>query len=79
MAFSDGSTGAAELTLRSRKIRRSPFLVLAAGLLLFAAAIGVCLLAMRPATLRIASAISIGKTQEPKRSTTAGARIAGGK
>src|ERR1700744_931602 len=54
MAFSDGSTGAGELTLRSRKIKRSPFLVLAAGLLLFAAAIGVCLLAMRPATLRIA-------------------------
>src|ERR1700744_6139681 len=54
MAFTDGSTGAGELTLRSRKIKRSPFLVLAAGLLLFAAVIGVCLLAMRPATLRIA-------------------------
>ncbi|HEY3794773.1 MAG TPA: ABC transporter substrate-binding protein, partial [Bradyrhizobium sp.] len=54
MAFSDGSTGAGELALRGRKIKRSPFLVLAAGLLLFAAIAGVFLLVMRPATLRIA-------------------------
>jgi TRAP transporter TAXI family solute receptor len=54
MAFSDGSTGAGELALRSRKIKRSPFLVLAAGLLLFAAVVGGFLLVMRPATLRIA-------------------------
>ena len=49
MAFSDGSTGAGELALRSRKIKRSPFLVLAAGLLLFAAVVGGFLLVMRPA------------------------------
>ena len=54
MSFSDGSTGAGELALRSRKIKRSPFLVLAAGLLLFAAIVGGGLLVMRPATLRIA-------------------------
>ena len=54
MTFSDASTGAGELALQSRKIKRSPFLVLAAGLLLFAAIVGGFLLAMRPATLRIA-------------------------
>jgi TRAP transporter TAXI family solute receptor len=54
MSFSDGSTGPGELALRSRKIKRSPFLVLAAGLLLFAAIVGGGLLAVRPATLRIA-------------------------
>src|ERR1700743_3303225 len=53
MSFSDGSTGAGELALRSRKIKRSPFLVLAAGLLLFAAIVGVSLLLLRPSTLRI--------------------------
>jgi TRAP transporter TAXI family solute receptor len=54
MSFSNGSTGAGELALRSRKIKRSPFLVLAAGLLLFAAVVSGFLLALRPATLRIA-------------------------
>src|SRR6202012_2351546 len=54
MSFSDDSTGAGELALRSRKIKRSPFLVLAAGLLLFAAVVAGGLLLLRPATLRIA-------------------------
>jgi TRAP transporter TAXI family solute receptor len=54
MSISDGSAGPGELALRSRKIKRSPFLVLAAGLLLFAAIVGGGLLAVRPATLRIA-------------------------
>jgi TRAP transporter TAXI family solute receptor len=54
MSSTDGSTGAGELALRTRKIKRSPFLVLAAGLLLFAAVVGGFLLALRPATLRIA-------------------------
>jgi TRAP transporter TAXI family solute receptor len=54
MSITDGPNGAAELALRSRNIRRSPFLVLAAGLLLFAAIVGAFLLAVRPATLRIA-------------------------
>jgi len=54
MSFSDSSTGPGELALRTRKIKRSPFLVLAAGLLLFAAVVGGFLLALRPATLRIA-------------------------
>ena len=54
MTFSDAPTGAGELALQSRKIKRSPFLVLAAGLLLFAAIAAGFLLALRPATLRIA-------------------------
>jgi TRAP transporter TAXI family solute receptor len=62
MSSSDGSTGAADLSLgsslgssrRSQKIKTSPFLVLAAGLLMFAAAIGGYLLITRPTTLRIA-------------------------
>jgi TRAP transporter TAXI family solute receptor len=54
MSITDGPNGAAELALRSRNIRRSPFLVLAAGLLLFAAIVGAFLLAVRPTTLRIA-------------------------
>jgi TRAP transporter TAXI family solute receptor len=52
--MSDGSTGAGELALRSRKISRSPFLVLAAGLMMFAAIVGISLLIVRPTTLRIA-------------------------
>ena len=58
MSSSDGSTGAADLSLgssrRGPRIKTSPFLVLAAGLLLFAAAIGGYLLITRPTTLRIA-------------------------
>ncbi|HEY3680613.1 MAG TPA: TAXI family TRAP transporter solute-binding subunit [Bradyrhizobium sp.] len=54
MSLTDGPNGAAEITFRSRKIRRSPFLVLAAGLLLFAAIAGAFLLLLRPASLRIA-------------------------
>jgi TRAP transporter TAXI family solute receptor len=54
MSLTDGSTGAGELALRSRKLKRSPFLVLAAGLMLFAVIVGVSLLALRPTTLRIA-------------------------
>jgi TRAP transporter TAXI family solute receptor len=46
-------TGAGDLS-RGRKNRSSPFLVLAAGLLIFAAAVGIALLMMRPTTLRIA-------------------------
>jgi TRAP transporter TAXI family solute receptor len=53
MSSSDGLTGAGDLS-RGRKNRSSPFLVLAAGLLVFAAAIGIALLMMRPTTLRIA-------------------------
>jgi TRAP transporter TAXI family solute receptor len=62
MSSSDGSTGAADLSVgsslgisrRSLKMKTSPFLVLAAGLLVFAAAIGGYLLITRPTTLRIA-------------------------
>jgi TRAP transporter TAXI family solute receptor len=54
MSLTDGSNGAGELALRSRKLKRSPFLVLAAGLMLFAVIVGVSLLALRPTTLRIA-------------------------
>jgi TRAP transporter TAXI family solute receptor len=58
MSSSDGSTGAGDLSLgssrRSPNRKTSPFLVLAAGLLIFAAAIGGYLLITRPTTLRIA-------------------------
>ena len=51
MSSSDGSTGAGDLSLRSRTRKASPFLVLAAGLLMFAAVVGAYLLIMRPTTL----------------------------
>jgi TRAP transporter TAXI family solute receptor len=54
MTSSDGSTGAADLSLRSRTRKTSPFLVLAAGLLIFAAVICGYLVITRPTTLRIA-------------------------
>jgi TRAP transporter TAXI family solute receptor len=54
MSSSDGLTGAGAPLLRSRKKRNSPFLVLAAGLLMFAAVVGASLLILRPTTLRIA-------------------------
>ncbi|SDT34923.1 TAXI family TRAP transporter solute-binding subunit [Bradyrhizobium canariense] len=54
MSSSDDLTGAGDLSRGGRKNRSSPFLVLAAGLLVFAAAIGIALLVMRPTTLRIA-------------------------
>jgi TRAP transporter TAXI family solute receptor len=54
MPSSDGSTGAADLSAPSRRRRIAPLLVLAAGLLLFAAMIGTVFLLLRPATLRIA-------------------------
>ncbi len=54
MSSSDGSTGAAELSLRNRTRKTSPYLVLAAGLLVFAAVIGGYLALTRPTTLRIA-------------------------
>jgi TRAP-type uncharacterized transport system substrate-binding protein len=54
MSSSDGLTGAGAPSLRSRKKRNSPFLVLAAGLLVFAAVVGASLLILRPTTLRIA-------------------------
>src|SRR6202011_320291 len=51
MSSLDGSPGSA--TLRSRR-KGSPFLVLAAGLLFFAAAVGAAFIMLRPTTLRIA-------------------------
>ena len=54
MSSSDGSTGAADLSFRSRTRKTSPFLVLAAGLLIFAAVICGYLAITRPTTLRIA-------------------------
>ena len=54
MSSSDGLTGAADLQIRTRKKRHSPFLVLAAGLLMFAALVGASFLLLRPTTLRIA-------------------------
>ena len=52
MSSSDGETGAGEP--RSRRNKGSPLLVLAAGLLMFAAIVGATFLLLRPTTLRIA-------------------------
>ena len=52
MSSSDGSTGESEL--RGRRNKGSPLLVLAAGLLVFAAIVGTAFILLRPTTLRIA-------------------------
>jgi len=52
MSSSDGVTGGNES--RGRRTRGSPFLALAAGLLLFAAVVGATFILLRPTTLRIA-------------------------
>jgi TRAP transporter TAXI family solute receptor len=54
MSSLDGSSGSADLARRGRKRKGSPFLALAAGLLFFAAAVGVAFIMLRPTTLRIA-------------------------
>ena len=54
MSSSDGSTGAADLSAPDRARKSAPLLVLAAGLLLFAAMVGTAFLLLRPTTLRIA-------------------------
>jgi TRAP transporter TAXI family solute receptor len=54
MASSDGLTGAAGLSFQGRTRKSAPLLVLAAGLLLFAAMVGTAFLLLRPTTLRIA-------------------------
>jgi TRAP-type uncharacterized transport system substrate-binding protein len=54
MSSSDGSNGAPDVSLRRRKRKSSPFLLLAAGLLIFAAIAGAAFLVLRPTTLRIA-------------------------
>ena len=54
MSSSDDLTGPGDLSFRRPKGRSSPFLVLAAGLLLFAAIIGTIFIVTRPTTLRIA-------------------------
>jgi TRAP transporter TAXI family solute receptor len=54
MSSSDGATDADEVSLRGTKKRGSALLVLAAGLLLFAAVVGSAFYLLRPTTLRIA-------------------------
>src|SRR5215470_8665615 len=54
MSSSNGLNDAEDRSLRSRKRGSSPFLALAAGLLLFAAVVGGVFIALRPTTLRIA-------------------------
>ena len=54
MSSSDGLTGAADLSPPTRTRKSAPLLVLAAGLLLFAAMVGTAFLLLRPTTLRIA-------------------------
>jgi TRAP transporter TAXI family solute receptor len=53
MSTSDGLTSPGDLSFRGRK-RSSFFLVLAAGLLLFAAVVGAAFIILRPTTLRVA-------------------------
>ena len=52
MSSSDDETGASEL--RGRRNKGSPLLLLAAGLLMFAAVVGAAFILLRPTTLRIA-------------------------
>src|SRR5580698_1693278 len=54
MPPSDGLNVAGDSSLRSRKSNGAAFLVLAAGLLFFAAVAGASFLLLRPITLRIA-------------------------
>jgi len=46
--------GTGDLSLSGRNRKRSPFLALSAGLLLFAAVVGAVFIILRPTTLRIA-------------------------
>jgi TRAP transporter TAXI family solute receptor len=54
MSSPDGLTAANDALPRTRKTRGSPLLLIAAGLMLFAAAIGVTFILLRPVTLKIA-------------------------
>jgi TRAP transporter TAXI family solute receptor len=54
MSLVDGSNGANDSSFRNRKNKSSPFLVLAAVLLVFSAIAGASFLLLRPTTLRIA-------------------------
>jgi len=54
MSSSDGLSAANDALPRVRTKRGSPFLLLAAGLMLFAAAVGLTLILLRPVTLKIA-------------------------
>ena len=54
MSSSDGLTAANDALPRVRKKRSSPLLLLAAGLMLFAAVVGATFILLRPVTLRIA-------------------------
>src|SRR5215475_13376547 len=54
MSSLEGSSGSAALGARAGKRKGSPFLVLAAGLMFFAAAVGAAFIMLRPTTLRIA-------------------------
>ena len=54
MSLTDGSNGALDLSVRGRRRKSSPFLLLALGLLAFAAIAGTAFFIWRPTTLRIA-------------------------
>jgi TRAP transporter TAXI family solute receptor len=54
MSPSDGLNGAIDLSVRGRKRKSSPFLLLAIGLLAFAVLAGTALVVLRPTTLRVA-------------------------
>ena len=54
MSASDGSNSVIDLSVRGRKRKSSPFLILAIVLLAFAALAGASFVLLRPTTLRIA-------------------------
>jgi len=54
MSSPDGLTAANDALPRARKTRGGPLLLIAAGLMLFAAAVGVTFILLRPVTLKIA-------------------------
>ena len=58
MSSLDGSPGSANLAARGRR-KGSPFLVLAAGLLFFAAAVGAAFIVLRPTTLLVSVLITV--------------------
>jgi len=64
MSSSDRLSGASDLSFRATRRKNSFFLVLAAGLLLFAAAVGIAFIILRPTTLRIAVGPSGGDDQQ---------------
>jgi TRAP transporter TAXI family solute receptor len=64
MSRSEGLNGGLDLSIRGQKSKSSPFLVLAVGLLIFAALAGTAFFILRPTTLRIAVGPSGSEDQQ---------------